>query len=60
MAEHAASGTDEEWFRETGHCGMCGETPGQLGRCSCRGACGCAWLHIVPGLAHVYEWGEGC
>lgn len=49
MTERATTGTDEEWFRETGNCGMCGETPGQLGRCSCRGACGCAWLHIVPG-----------
>lgn len=60
MAEQRTAGTDADWFRESGHCGKCGETPRALGRCPCNGTCGCASLHIVPGLAHVYQWDEGC
>jgi hypothetical protein len=43
----AIDGTDADWFRETGHCGGCGNGP-DAGVCHCAGRCGCADLHPVP------------
>jgi hypothetical protein len=38
----AATGSDADWYRATGHCGACGDV---ATNCGCDGKCGCFRLH---------------